>query len=103
MFLSNEPGYYQDGEFGIRLEDIVQVVPATNVERDFMGRGALTFHTITLCPIHRKLVKVELLTEDERTRYNAYHMRVRDTLLPLLDASDSFTRTWLIKETEPIV
>lgn len=102
MFISNEPGYYEDGKFGIRLEDIVQVVPATNLQHDFMGRGALTFHTITLCPIHKNLVKVELLTEDERTRFNAYHQRVRDTLMPLLALNDTLTRTWLAKETEPI-
>lgn len=101
MFLSNEPGYYEDGKFGIRIEDIVQIVPAT-VPHDFMGRGALTFHTVTLCPIHRKLVKAELLSEDEKSRFNAYHKRVRDTLMPLLSVSDSLTRAWLTKETEPI-
>lgn len=102
MFLSNEPGYYEEGKFGIRIEDIVQIVSATNAANDFMGRGALTFHTVTLCPIHRKLVKIELLTDAERAQFNAYHQRVRDTLMPLLDASDSLTREWLTKETEPI-
>lgn len=102
MFLSNEPGYYEDGQFGIRLEDIVQIVPAQNLQHDFMGRGALTFHTITLCPIHTKLVKVDLLTADERTRFNAYHERVRTELMPLLAQSDTLTRAWLTKETQPI-
>lgn len=102
MFLSNEPGYYEDGKFGIRIEDIVQIVPATSAKGDFMGRGALTFHTVTLCPIHRKLVKVELLSEDERNQFNAYHQRVRAELMPLLSASDTLTRAWLTKETEPI-
>lgn len=102
MFLSNEPGYYEDGKFGIRIEDIVQIVSATNAKSDFMGRGALTFHTVTICPIHRKLVKVELLSEDERIKFNAYHQRVRDTLMPLLEPNDTLTRAWLTKETEPI-
>jgi Xaa-Pro aminopeptidase len=100
----NEPGYYEDGQFGIRIEDIVQIVSA-NVPKDFNGRGALTFHTITLCPIHTKLIKVELLTEEERRGLNAYHKRVYDTLAPLLDpnnADDSLALKWLKKETNPI-
>lgn len=59
-----EPGYYQDGEFGIRIEDIVQIVPA-NLKFDFNGRGALTFYTITLCPIQTKLIDPNLLDENE--------------------------------------
>lgn len=101
MFLSNEPGYYEDGKFGIRLEDIVQVVKA-DVPKDFNGRGALTFHTITLCPIHTKLIKVEMLSEKERTGLNAYHKRVYDILYPLLDANDTLTRSWLTEKTKPI-
>lgn len=102
MFLSNEPGYYEDGKFGIRLEDIVQIVNADNAPNDFAGRGALTFHTVTLCPIHTKLIKVELLTASERSGLNAYHKRVYDTLSPLLDPSDTLTLNWLRKETMPI-
>lgn len=101
MFLSNEPGYYEEGEFGIRLEDIVQVVPATEVS-NFNGRGALKFHTITLCPIHTKLIKVEMLSEEERVGLNAYHKRVFDTIDPLLDRTDTLTRDWLRKETQAI-
>ena len=101
MFLSNEPGYYEDGKFGIRLENIVQVVKA-DVQHNFSGYGALTFHTITLCPIHTKLIKLELLTEDERTGLNAYHKRVYETLSPLLDPNDELTEKWLRKETLPI-
>jgi Xaa-Pro aminopeptidase len=101
MFLSNEPGYYEDGKFGIRIEDIVQVVKA-DVPKDFNGRGALTFHTITLCPVHTKLIKVELLTQKERDGLNAYHKRVYDTLAPLIESSDELTLNWLKKETNPI-
>lgn len=101
MFLSNEPGYYEDGQFGIRLEDIVQVVKAT-VPKDFAGRGALTFHTVTLCPIQTKLINVDLLTATERKGLNDYHKRVREILLPLLDQSDELTIKWLNKETQQI-
>lgn len=101
MFLSNEPGYYEDGKFGIRIEDIVQVVKA-NAANDFAGRGALTFHTVTMCPIQTKLIKVDLLTERERVGLNAYHERVFNTLLPLLDPTDKLTIDWLRKETLPL-
>ncbi|XP_055619486.1 xaa-Pro aminopeptidase ApepP isoform X2 [Toxorhynchites rutilus septentrionalis] len=102
MFLSNEPGYYKEGQFGIRIEDIVQVVPA-NIRNDFDGRGALSFSTVTMCPIQTKLVDVKLLTEKERTSLNNYHKTVRETLAPLLrEANDANTLTWLERETQPI-
>ena len=50
MILSNEPGYYHDGSFGIRLENLVKVVPA-ETKNNFQNRGYLTFETLTLCPI----------------------------------------------------
>lgn len=65
MFISNEPGYYEDGKFGIRIEDIVQIVPAKNVPHDFNGLGAKTFNTITMCPIQTKMVNATLLTDLE--------------------------------------
>ncbi|XP_035773576.1 xaa-Pro aminopeptidase ApepP-like [Anopheles albimanus] len=102
MFLSNEPGYYKDGQFGIRIEDIVQVVEA-NVGTNFDGRGALTFSTITMCPIQTHLIDVSLLTPAERQHINSYHERVRVELLPLLrEANDTETIAWLERSTEPI-
>ena len=59
-----EPGFYKDGEFGIRIEDIVQIVKA-NSRYDFAGRGALTFKTITMCPKQTKLIKTDLLNDVE--------------------------------------
>lgn len=103
MFISNEPGYYQDGEFGIRIEDIVQIVPATQSKYDFNGRGALTFKTITLCPKQTKMIKKELLLEEEKKLLNDYHSLVWDTLSPLLKKEgDNLTLTWLEKETKAI-
>jgi len=102
MFVSNEPGYYETGQFGIRIEDIVQIVPA-KVENNFNGRGALTFKTVTMCPIHTKLINKNLLTETEITHINNYHAKVRDTLKPLLqEEGDDFTIQWLEKETKAI-
>lgn len=59
-----EPGYYEKDQFGIRIEDIVQIVPI-KVGNNFNGRGALTFKTVTMCPIHTKLINKELLAEKE--------------------------------------
>lgn len=102
MFLSNEPGYYKEGKFGIRIEDIVQVV-STNIGDNFDGRGALTFHTVTMCPIQTKLIDVKLLTEKERTSINNYHKTVWETLSPLLKkAGDAETLAWLERETQAI-
>uniref|UniRef100_A0AAG5DP18 Xaa-Pro aminopeptidase n=1 Tax=Anopheles atroparvus TaxID=41427 RepID=A0AAG5DP18_ANOAO len=102
MFLSNEPGYYKYGQFGIRIEDIVQVVTA-NVGTNFDGRGALTFRTITMCPIQTRLIDASLLTEKEREHLNAYHRVVRETLSPLLrEANDAETLAWLERETAAI-
>lgn len=50
MVLSNEPGYYHDGSFGIRLEDLVRIVPA-KTQNNFQNKGFLSFETLTLCPI----------------------------------------------------
>ena len=105
MFLSNEPGYYEDGKFGIRLEDIVQIVPI-KIGNNFNNRGALTFHTITLCPIQIQLINVELLSEKEIDYLNSYHKRVYDTLHPLLpktgDDLETYTENWLWEQTRPI-
>lgn len=62
--LFTEPGYYEENKFGIRIEDIVQVVPI-NLGNNFNGVGALTFKTITMCPKQTKLININLLTEDE--------------------------------------
>jgi Xaa-Pro aminopeptidase len=60
-----EPGYYEDGEFGIRLEDIVQIVNAEGVKYDFNGRGAQTFYGITMVPIQTSLIDTNILTKEE--------------------------------------
>jgi len=102
MFISNEPGFYQDGEFGIRVEDIVQIVPG-QVAHNFAKRGALTFKTITMCPKQTKMIKKELLSDVEVKLLNSYHQEVWDTLSPILSREgDEFTLSWLKKEVQPI-
>ena len=90
MILSNEPGYYKTGEFGIRIENLIVVTPPAPVENG--EREMMSFETITLAPINLDLVDVSLLNEEEREWLNAYHARVRETLGPRLptDIKDWF-------------
>lgn len=98
MILSNEPGYYRPGAFGIRIENLVVVQPATMVDGgDLPMHG---FDTLTFCPIDRRLVLPALLTDEELDWLNAYHAETREKLMPLL-ASDE-TRDWLRAATEAL-
>jgi len=97
MILSNEPGYYKAGEFGIRIENLIVVNPPMPIESD--EREMLSFETITLAPINLDLVISALLTEKERHWLNKYHARVRQTLTPLLPTEVS---EWLAHETRSI-
>jgi Xaa-Pro aminopeptidase len=89
MILSNEPGYYKSGAYGIRIENLVLVEKREieGAEREMMG-----FETLTLAPIDLSLVEPALMTADEIAWLDAYHARVRESLSPGVDAD---TRTWL--------
>ncbi|TRW97898.1 aminopeptidase P family protein [Paracoccus sp. M683] len=95
MILSNEPGYYREGAFGIRIENLVIVQPV-HAEP---GREMLGFETLTLCPIDRRLIDVDRLSSDEINWLDDYHARVRHEIAPLVtgDAHD-----WLIRQTQPL-
>ena len=97
MILSNEPGYYKNGEYGIRLENLVVVIPAVTDGRK--GREWFAFETITLVPFDASLIDGSLLNATEREWLNAYHARVREVIGPLVDSS---TAAWLEQATEPI-
>ena len=99
MICSNEPGYYKNGEYGIRIENLVVVSEAAPVPGGDPQRKFMTFETITLAPIDLGLVEPGLLTDGERQWLNAYHARVRETLLPLVDEE---TRDWLRHATRAI-
>jgi len=97
MVISNEPGYYKTGAYGIRIENLVLVTaakPPPGAERD-----VLAFETLTLAPIDRDLIEATLLDTAERTWLDAYHARVRKALSPLVDAK---TRAWLKRATAPL-
>jgi Xaa-Pro aminopeptidase len=97
MILSNEPGYYKTGAYGIRIENLVVVRPAEKVTGG--EREILSFETITLAPIDARLIDRKLLTADEIAWLNAYHARIAPAVEHLLDDGE---RAWLNAATRPI-
>lgn len=96
MILSNEPGFYLEGEFGIRTENLI-VVESREIsggEREMRG-----FETITLAPIDRRAIEPEMLSPAERDWLNAYHARVLSEVGPLVDGE---TRAWLEAACAPL-
>lgn len=102
MFFTSTDGFSWRDNFVVCLKDVVQVVKPRVPEVFQSVSSSLTFHSVTLCPIQTKLIKVDLLTPAERKGLNECHARVRNTLLPLLDPADELTRNWVIKETQEI-
>jgi Xaa-Pro aminopeptidase len=97
MIISNEPGYYKEGSYGIRIENLVL---ALDPERPKAGdRDMMSFETLTLVPIDRRLIEPALLTADERAWINTYHARVMAEIGPQLPGD---AREWLTKVTAPI-
>ena len=97
MMLSNEPGYYREGQYGIRLESLVLVTPLEKIPggtREMMG-----FETLTLVPFDRRLIDPKQLLPWELAWLNAYHARVRREIEPVLLSDD---RGWLRHATAPI-
>jgi Xaa-Pro aminopeptidase len=95
MIVSNEPGYYKTGAYGIRIENLIAVQPWDGAgERDM-----LCFETLTLAPIDRSLVDRALLDPDEIAWLDAYHARVRATITPLVDRAAA---DWLAAATAPL-
>ena len=94
MIVSNEPGYYKKGAYGIRIENLLLVTEPEQVERG--ERELMGFETLTLVPIDRRLVVPEMLTAAERDWLNAYHARVAEAIGPELGTED---RAWLEQAT----
>jgi Xaa-Pro aminopeptidase len=96
MIVSNEPGYYKTGAYGIRIENLVTVIEDA---RQGDERPMLAFETLTLAPIDVNLVEKSLLTAAEIAWLNAYHARVRETLTPQLETE---TAAWLAEATKAV-
>jgi Xaa-Pro aminopeptidase len=92
MIVSNEPGYYEPGNFGIRIENLLEVVENPN--------GYLGFRRLTYIPMQEKLMDKALLTDRELEWVNAYHAEVRERVLPLVQTDAA--RAWLHAHTQPI-
>ena len=95
MTVTDEPGIYMEGKFGVRIENTLLVTPYTTTE---FG-SFLQFEPLTLCPIDPRPADLTLLTAEERAWLNEYHSMVRQRLLPLLDEEH---RQWLRKATAQI-
>src|SRR5471032_409476 len=96
MIVSNEPGYYKTGAYGIRIENLVAV---KEDPRPGDERAMLAFETLTLAPIDRNLIDKKLLTADEIAWLDTYHARVRAALMP---KADKGTAAFLEEATKPI-
>ncbi len=97
MIVSNEPGYYKTGEYGIRIENLQVVTPAADIpggERPMLG-----FEALTLAPIDRRLIVAALLTREELHQMNAYHARVQAVVGPQLEGP---ARAWLEQVCAPL-
>jgi len=96
MIISNEPGYYKTGEYGIRIENLVLVVPREieGAEKEMLG-----FETLTFAPIDRRLIDVEMLEPEELVWLNCYHAHVLARIAPNLKGADL---EWLQQACAPI-
>jgi Xaa-Pro aminopeptidase len=97
MILSNEPGYYKTGEYGIRIENLEIVTPAADIpggDRPMMG-----FETLTFAPIDRRLIERALLRPDEVAWLDAYHAGLPAKLNHLLEPEE---RDWLKRMVKPL-
>ncbi|MCR8725147.1 aminopeptidase P family protein [Frigidibacter sp. ROC022] len=99
MILSNEPGYYREGAFGIRIENLLAVEPAPALPGGDAHREMLHFRTLTFVPIDRRLIVTAELTAEERGWIDAYH---RDTLAALADRVQPEVRDWLVRACAPL-
>jgi len=98
MIISCEPGYYREGAFGIRLENLLIIEAAAKPAGGDIAM--LGFETLTLCPIDSKLILPALLSAEELAWLNAYHDHIYKTLLPFI--KDSSTQQWLRQATAEI-
>jgi Xaa-Pro aminopeptidase len=98
MIVSNEPGYYKTGAYGIRLENLVAVVKDESFTTS--TRPFLAFDTLTIVPFDRALIAADVLSLQERQWVDTYHARVWECLQSEVDTD---TRAWLEQATQPLV
>jgi len=103
MFVTDEPGYYEDGCFGIRIENVL-LVKLFELKHNFKGKGFLGFEPVTLVPIQRKLILPSLLSADEIDWLNEYHATVMEKVGSHLLKQNGKQKVldWLIRETQTL-
>jgi Xaa-Pro aminopeptidase len=97
MIVSNEPGFYKEGAYGIRIENlqvVTEAAPIAGGERPMLG-----FETLTLAPIDRRLIVTSMLTSEERAQMDAYHARVLAVIRPQVEPE---VRAWLEEVCAPL-
>ncbi len=99
MILSNEPGYYREGAFGIRIENLIVVEDAPDLPGGDPERQMLHWRTLTFVPIDRRLIVLALLDTAERTWIDAYHAEVAEKIMPRVAPE---AREWLVAATQPL-
>ncbi|XP_015591446.1 xaa-Pro aminopeptidase ApepP [Cephus cinctus] len=100
-FFSNEPGYYKEGEFGVRLENILEVVPSEMPA--YKGQTFLKFRDATLVPYEPKLIDLDMLSPEHRRWLNNYNQRIRDEVGPEMKKQLRMTAFfWMKQKTKPI-
>jgi Xaa-Pro aminopeptidase len=95
-----EPGYYEDNNFGIRIENIIMAKEVSTPYK-FGDKPWLGFEHVTMTPLCKKLLDVELLTPDERKWIDEYHKEIWEKTSKYFE-SDERTKKWLARETEPL-
>ena len=95
MVVSNEPGYYKEGEFGIRTENLIFVKQVGEVD----GKKLFGFENLTFVPIDTRLLDQSLLTENERDWLNTYHKEVLDKITPMVNEE---VLAWLKEAAKPV-
>lgn len=98
MIVSNEPGYYEDNKFGIRIENLA-VIHEAKTEFNFAGKTYMCLKPLTVVPIETKLMDKSIMTEAEVAWVNQYHAVVREKVSPLLEDNER-ALAWLKKKTE---
>ncbi|MCU0909117.1 MAG: aminopeptidase P family protein [Rhodobacteraceae bacterium] len=99
MILSNEPGHYREGDYGIRIENLIVVTEAAEVPGGDPGRRFHGFETLTWVPVDRRLIDVDLMPPEDRAWLDAYHAQVLDMVGPRVSAA---ARAWLEAACAPL-
>ena len=101
MTVTNEPGYYEDNDFGIRIENIMLVKEVKGL-KNFGDKKYFGFENITMVPIDIRLLDMDLLSQDDIKYINTFHKKCLELIGPIVK-DDQLSYDWLVKSTKPIL